>query len=94
MNILLRVGKMSELKTVEYTHNQKQSWDEFITNSKNGNFLFYRDYVEYHSDRFTDNSLMFYEKDNLVAVMPANIKDKTLIGYIYGISTNLSVIPH
>lgn len=69
---------MNELKTVEYLKEKKQLWDEFITNSKNGNFLFYRDYMEYHSERFTDHSLMFYEKDNLVAVMPANIKDKTL----------------
>ena len=32
-----------------------------------------RDYMDYHSDRFTDFSLMFYEKDKLIAVMPASL---------------------
>lgn len=70
---------MSKLRTVEYLKEQNQLWNEFITNSKNGNFLFYREYMEYHSERFIDRSLMFYKGNNLVAVMPANIKDKTLI---------------
>lgn len=66
----------------------KSVWDEFIANSKNGTFLFYRDYMEYHSDRFIDNSLMFFDdKDKLLAVMPANLKDNMLFshgGLTYG----------
>jgi hypothetical protein len=60
---------------------EKNIWDNFITNSKNGTFLFYRDYIEYHSDRFIDYSLMFYLGEKLIAVMPSNIKDKTLFSH-------------
>ena len=31
-----------------------------------------RGYMDYHSDRFIDNSLMFYEDDKLIALMPAS----------------------
>lgn len=57
----------------EYTKNDKQIWDEFIDNSKNGTFMLKRDYMDYHSDRFKDFSLMFYEDEKLVAVMPASL---------------------
>jgi hypothetical protein len=57
----------------KYNNNYKSSWDEFIKNSKNGTFLFFRDYMEYHSNRFEDFSLMFFESNRLLAVMPANI---------------------
>ena len=54
----------------------KQVWNDFIQTSKNGYFLFCRDYMDYHSDRYHDYSLLFYNEDNkLLAVMPANIKD-------------------
>lgn len=54
-------------------------WNEFIKNSKQGTFLFDRDYMDYHSDRFIDHSLMFYDEDNnLIAVLPSNIKDDIL----------------
>ena len=68
-------------------------WNEFVKNSKQGTFLLNRDYMDYHSDRFIDYSLMFYnEKDNLIALLPANIKDSVLYshqglsygGLIYG----------
>ncbi len=72
---------MNRIKTIAYTGNQKRAWDKFITNSKNGTFLFYRDYMEYHSKRFTDHSLMFYEENNLIAVMPANVKNETLFSH-------------
>ena len=64
-----------------YTPRDRAQWDEFITRSKNSAFLFYRDYMEYHSDRFQDFSLMFYNKKKLAAVMPANIKDRTVYSH-------------
>ena len=58
-----------------YTQNKQTEWDDFIKVSKNGTFLFLRSYMDYHSDRFQDHSLMFYnEKNKLIAVLPANIK--------------------
>lgn len=44
-----------------YTQNDKPLWNAFNAESKNGLFMFDRDYMDYHSDRFVDNSLMFYE---------------------------------
>lgn len=61
-----------------YTDSDRQRWNEFIRNSKNGYFLFQREYMEYHSDRFSDFSLLFFEDSRLVAVMPANVKDGVL----------------
>ncbi len=59
-----------------YNAELKQVWDDFIETSKNGYFLFCRDYMDYHSDRYLDYSLLFYNENNqLLAIMPANIKD-------------------
>lgn len=46
--------------------------------SKNGTFLFDRNYMDYHSDRFRDHSLLFYLKKKLYAVLPANTDGNTL----------------
>ncbi len=65
---------MTKLKAVRYESGRKREWDHFVKESKNGIFLFYRDYVEYHADRFPDSSLIFLDEDEkLVAVMPATI---------------------
>lgn len=55
-----------------YNKSLKDVWDDFIDNSKNGTFMLKRGYMDYHSDRFIDNSLMFYEDDKLIALMPAS----------------------
>jgi len=78
---------MKELRVERYTLSKKSLWDRFIGSSKNGTFLFYRDYMEYHSDRFLDHSLMFFEDTKLIAVMPANKDDNVLVshgGLTYG----------
>ncbi len=65
--------------TVEvYKPSQKGLWNDFIANAKNGVFLFNRDYMEYHSERFEDHSLLFYRSNRLVAVLPANL-DKSVL---------------
>ena len=56
-----------------YTPADKQTWDEFVGNSKNATFLLMRDYMDYHADRFSDHSLMFFDsKGKLVAMLPGN----------------------
>lgn len=47
-------------------------WNNFIQHCDNATFLFHRDFMEYHSDRFTDASLLIFEGNDLVAVCPAN----------------------
>ena len=60
------------LEVVRYSITCKAAWDTFVADSKNGTFLFYRDYMEYHADRFKDHSLLFYRKGKLIALLPAN----------------------
>ena len=50
---------MFEIK--RYTPELAKEWNQFVAESKNGTFLFDRNYMDYHSDRFNDHSLMFYE---------------------------------
>lgn len=64
-----------------YTPEDKSTWNGFVENSKNGNFLFNRDYMDYHSDRFVDHSLMIYRKGKLFALLPANVKDGVLYSH-------------
>lgn len=61
-----------------YTPEQQKEWDSFVNQSKNGTFLFLRPYMDYHSDRFNDYSLMFYLQGRLYALLPANKKGATL----------------
>ena len=69
----------NQVVTRRYGISNKKEWDVFLGDSKNGVFLFARDYMDYHSDRFQDHSLMFYDKsDHLLATLPANLEGQTL----------------
>ena len=50
--------------------------------------MFDRDYMDYHSDRFEDNSLMFFDdSEKLIALLPANLRGDILYshqGLTYG----------
>lgn len=70
-----------------YTHNDASVWDDFVLHSRQGTFLVMRGYMDYHSDRFADHSLMIYNDDKLYALLPANETDGTLYshqGLTYG----------
>jgi acetyltransferase-like isoleucine patch superfamily enzyme/CheY-like chemotaxis protein len=65
-----------------YTASRKLEWDTFVSAAKNATFLFSRDYMDYHSDRFADHSLMIFNDQALVAVLPANLDaNGTLISH-------------
>ena len=63
---------------VRYTADKAEEWNKFVAESKNGTFLFDRHYMDYHSDRFQDYSLMFYREGGLYALLPANREDNIL----------------
>lgn len=69
------------LSVQRYSEEHKSLWDSFISESKNQSFLFRRDFMDYHADRFTDYSLMIYDEKKLVALVPANVKDNQLISH-------------
>jgi hypothetical protein len=71
-----------------YSPQRKELWDFFVGRATNATFLFHRDYMDYHRDRFQDHSLMVFRAGELVAVLPANLaSDGALVshdGLTYG----------
>lgn len=58
----------------KYTNADKIVWNEFLLNCKNYHFMFHRDFMEYHSGRFEDFSLIIRdEKGKIVTLLPGNI---------------------
>ncbi len=55
-----------------YSPDQESVWNEFVALSHNSTFLHDRRFMDYHSDRFTDCSLMARDEGRLVALLPAN----------------------
>ena len=48
-------------------------WDRLVAESRQGTLLHMRGYMNYHSDRFTDCSLIALRKGKPTAILPANI---------------------
>ena len=64
--------KSETIEVMPYRPDLAEVWNAFVAEAKNGTFLFHRSYMDYHADRFTDCSLLFYKRGELVAVLPAN----------------------
>ena len=54
----------------KYSSEKEDIWNRFNKESKNSLFMFDRKYMDYHSDRFKDHSLLFYDEDKLIAILP------------------------
>ena len=63
---------MENYTVKRYQESDYPNWNAFISEAKNATFLFHRDFIEYHKDRFEDFSLMVFDNEKLVAVLPAN----------------------
>lgn len=61
-----------------YSEENKDTWNKFNKEAKNSLFMFDRNYMEYHSDRFKDHSLLFYNDDELVAILPLSEHNREL----------------
>lgn len=72
----------------KYQSSDYPIWNEFVANAKNATFLFHRDFMEYHQDRFEDFSLLIFDEKNLLkAILPANRVGENLYshqGLTYG----------
>lgn len=74
-------------KVTRYHPEHKHQWNDFVKRAKNATFLFHRDFMDYHSDRFEDFSLMVFKEDKLLGLLPANIKENVIFshqGLTYG----------
>jgi hypothetical protein len=63
---------MTKFTVKKYEQKDFAIWNDFIGQAKNATFLFHRNFMEYHKDRFDDFSLLIFENQKLVAVIPAN----------------------
>jgi hypothetical protein len=71
----------------KYQESDSENWNAFIGQAKNATFLFHRDFMGYHSDRFEDYSIIVLYKEKWVAVLPANRVGNTVYshqGLTYG----------
>jgi hypothetical protein len=70
-----------------YQESDYKQWNAFIGQAKNATFLFHRDFMGYHKNRFEDYSMLIFESEKLLAVLPAN-KDQNCVyshqGLTYG----------
>lgn len=70
-----------------YSAAKRTEWDNFVSDSKTPLFIFQRNFMEYHADRFIDASVMVYEDEVLVAILPASRNEAVLVshgGLTYG----------
>jgi hypothetical protein len=76
------------VRVERYTAEHREEWNDFVRSSKNGTFLFEREYMEYHSERFVDWSLIVRDRrGRAIALLPASREEGTLIshgGLTYG----------
>ncbi len=63
-------------------------WNRLVAESRQGTLLHIRGYMDYHSDRFKDCSLIAYRKGKPTALLPANIDNEGILrshqGLTYG----------
>lgn len=56
----------------KYNDADKEVWNAYVEHARNATFLLNRSYMDYHSDRFHDHSLMIFHNNKLYALLPAN----------------------
>ena len=64
---------MFSIKT--YNDSYKVDWNNFVDISKNSTFLFKREFMDYHAEKFEDYSLLIFYNSDLIALFPCNIRD-------------------
>lgn len=56
-------------------------WNAVVQNSCTNHFMFNRGYMDYHADRFEDASLIFYKKEQPVAVLPMSRHEAQFVSH-------------
>ncbi|ARN77933.1 hypothetical protein BST97_07940 [Nonlabens spongiae] len=75
------------VSVTQYTPDLKDAWNNFVSKCCNASFMHQRDFMEYHSDRFEDYSLLVYNHGDLIACIPAHKKGREFCshgGLTYG----------
>jgi hypothetical protein len=69
------------MNIIRFDKSRISEWNEFVSQAKNGVFLFERSYMSYHEDRFVDHSLMIFQNNKLIALLPANERDNKIFSH-------------
>ena len=72
------------IEVVRYAPEHRAAWDALIDTARNGLFLFRRDYMDYHADRFEDISGIALVDGAVVAVLPASIDQASGLATSHG----------
>jgi hypothetical protein len=64
-----------------YAPEDRDQWDELAASARTRHFMFQRDYMEYHADRFTDASLLVVRGGRPRALFPATRHGGTVISH-------------
>lgn len=64
-----------------YQPSLNEVWNTVVDNSINGTFLHRREFIEYHNDRFIDDSLVFFEGNQVIGVFPAEVENKQVYSH-------------
>lgn len=71
-----------------YSDEWKSRWDDFVLQSNNGTMFHLQRFLDYHDKgKFTWHHLLFFERNKIIAVLPASLMGSTLespIGASYG----------
>ncbi|MEH6405832.1 MAG: GNAT family N-acetyltransferase [Leeuwenhoekiella sp.] len=83
---------MSSYKIVRYDPKHKVQWDAFIATAKNTSFLFFREFIGYHNEKFDDYSILVFKDKKVIAALPAHRVDKKLYSH-NGLTYGAFVLP-
>ncbi len=78
---------MKNYTTKIYDARDCADWNIFISEAKNATFLFNRSFMDYHSDRFQDLSLIVSDGEKWLAVLPGHQIERVFyshLGLTYG----------
>ena len=68
------------MKIRKYNKDYYKAWDNFVISSNNGTIFHLQKFLNYHpKGRFSWHHLIFEEKDNIIALLPAQLKGDKLI---------------
>ncbi len=70
------------MEAIKLTEKERKHWEEFVQQANNGTIFHTLKFLSYHPpEKFRNHHLLIREKENIIAVFPAVIEDKTIISH-------------
>lgn len=67
---------------IKYEKKYEKLWDDFVNNELFGTIYHTRNFINYHPiDRFIDESILIYNDDELICILPACKRGETYFSY-------------